>query len=110
MSRQMNRTVTAILSVALAFGTIGFASAPAYASRGAPDYRLTTMEPVKGTKVASETLWRCGDNTCVAQAATSRPEIVCAKVAREVGKMESFSYRGTAFDADALAKCNAKAR
>jgi hypothetical protein len=106
----MNRTVTAILSVVLAFGTVGFASQPAFAGRGAPDYRLTTTAPVQGTKVAADTAWRCADNSCFAQAASSRPEIVCAKVAREVGKMESFSYRGTAFDADTLAKCNAKAR
>ncbi len=106
----MNRTVTALFSIALALGTVSFASGPAFASRGAPDYRVTTTTPITGTKVASETLWRCADNACVAQAATSRPEIVCARMAREVGKLESFSYRGTAFDADTLAKCNVKAR
>jgi hypothetical protein len=106
----MNRTLTALLSIALAFGTLSIGAGPAYASRGEPDYRVTTVAAVTGIKVASDTVWRCADKNCVATAATSRPEIVCARVARDIGKVESFSYRGSAFDADSLAKCNVKAR
>ena len=106
----MNRTVTAILSLFLAAGTMSVAVAPAFAGRGAPDYRVTTVDAVKGVKIANETLWRCANNICVADSAPSRPEIVCAKVAREIGKLDSFSFRGATFDADALAKCNTRAR
>jgi hypothetical protein len=106
----MNRTATAILSIALAFATVGFGAAPAFANRVGPDYRAVTTASVTGVKVASEVAWRCADNVCVAQAANSRPAIVCAHVAREVGKLESFSFRGEALDADTLAKCNTKAR
>jgi len=35
---------------------------------------------------------------------------MCELVVREVGTLNSFSANGTAFDADALAKCNARAR
>lgn len=106
----MNRTVTAFLSVLLAAGTMSVAAGPAFAARSAPDYRVTTVDAVKGTKIANDTLWRCANNTCVADSAPSRPEIVCAKVAREIGKLDSFAFRGEAFDADTLAKCNTRAR
>jgi hypothetical protein len=73
-------------------------------------YRATTVEPVNGTKIANETPWRCKDGRCVAQQANSSIRNVCAQLARKVGRIESFSFRGSLLDADALAKCNSKAR
>ena len=99
-----------IASIAMTVVTIGVSVSPAYANRGAPDYRLTLEQAASGTKVARETLWRCGTEGCTASSGTSRPEITCAHAVREVGKVTSFSFKGEAFDADALAKCNAKAR
>jgi hypothetical protein len=46
----------------------------------------------------------------VASKANARDNIVCELVAREVGKLQSFRANGADFDADALAKCNTKAR
>ena len=99
-----------IASLAMTAVTIGISLSPAYANRGAPDYRMTLEQSVTGSKVARETLWRCGTDGCSASNAASRPEITCAHAVREVGKVTSFSFKGAAFDADALAKCNAKAR
>jgi hypothetical protein len=86
------------------------AASPASANRGAPDYRVTIEKSVTGTKVARDTLWRCNGNECTASAATSRPAIVCAAMAREVGTLSSFTFRGEPIDAEALAKCNSRAR
>ncbi|HMT43541.1 MAG TPA: hypothetical protein PKA59_03245 [Chakrabartia sp.] len=82
---------------------------PVHAAQG-PDYRAKLVTPVDGTRVASETLWRCAGGDCTAGKASARPGIVCVHVVRELGKVESFAFQGKDFDADALAKCNAKAR
>lgn len=66
--------------------------------------------PAKDSLITRSTLWKCGEGVCTASKSTSRDAIVCEVVAREVGQLTSFSVKGTEFDADALAKCNAKAR
>lgn len=97
-------------AVAISATILGAFTAPAFANRGAPEYRLTAEQLTTGTKVARDVMWRCNDAGCTAANATSRPEIVCATAAREFGKLSSFNAKGEAFDAEALAKCNAKAR
>ena len=42
--------------------------------------------------------------------APEREAILCQLVARDAGKLSAFSAGGQAFDADALAKCNAHAK
>ena len=114
MAKSFNRFVPQILptfaAIAISATILGAFTAPAFANRGAPEYRLTAEQSVTGTKVARDTLWKCSDAGCSAASATSRPEIVCATAVREIGKVSSFSVRGEAFNAAALAKCNAKAR
>jgi uncharacterized low-complexity protein len=66
--------------------------------------------PTKASLVTRSTIWKCGEGSCTAAKANARDNIVCELVVREVGKLDAFSANGTAFDADALAKCNAKAR
>lgn len=88
--------------------TLTFAAA---AHAGVPVYRAVPAAAVSGTKIVSDgLLWRCGADGCVATNATSRASIVCAQTAREVGKLERFSVNAEDFDAEALAKCNAKAK
>ena len=57
-----------------------------------------------------DTLWKCGDAGCAAAAGSSRPAVVCAVLAREVGTLRSFSFKGEELSADELAKCNARAK
>jgi hypothetical protein len=97
-------------SIAFSVFLLGATTNASFAATTAPDYRLTPTQTVTGTKVVNETLWRCNTNVCTAATANSRPEIVCAQAARKVGKVSSFSYKGTDFDASALEKCNAKAK
>jgi hypothetical protein len=110
MAHTLPRILPMLASLVVSATLLGATASPAFANRGAPDYRLTVEQTVTGNKVARDTLWRCADNGCTAAAANSRPEVVCAQIVREVGKVSTFSFRGAAFDADALAKCNTKAR
>lgn len=110
MSHFLPRLAPALAAVAVSAALFGATTTSAFASRGGPDYRLVPSEAQSGNKVARDVLWRCGDAGCTASNATSRPEIVCAHAVRELGQLTSFSFRGEAFDADTLAKCNAKAR
>jgi hypothetical protein len=106
----MPRILPMIASLAMSLLVLSATASPAFATRTAPDFRLTAVTPVTGTKISGETLWRCNTTGCTAAAGNSRPAIICAQAARALGPLESFSFRDTAFEADALAKCNAKAK
>jgi hypothetical protein len=76
-----------------------------------PTYRAVPASAVAQTNVIADgVMWRCGSEGCVATNATSRPAIVCAQAARQVGKLESFAVGTQTFDAESLAKCNTKAK
>jgi hypothetical protein len=106
----MKKILATLASFSTAFLLITATATPAFAS--APMYKLVPATAVASAKsvVVGETLWRCTTDGCVAREGTSRPAIVCAQAARKVGKIESFTANGTAFNADELAKCNEKAR
>lgn len=107
----MPRFLPVIASIAMSLLMLGAAATPAFAASG-PDYRLSlaSAPAVAQNRVAGDVLWRCGPDGCMAASATSRPAIVCARAAKEFGQVTSFAFRGEALDADALAKCNAKAK
>ena len=69
-----------------------------------------TTAPGKSSIVTRSTVWKCNDATCTASKSTSRDAIMCELFAREVGTLSAFSAGGTAFDAAALEKCNARAK
>jgi hypothetical protein len=96
-------------AAAMSFIVLGAATQPVQAARG-PDYRLTAQTAQSGKFVAADTLWACGADGCTAAKSTSRPSTVCASAARQIGTIASFTFRDEMFDAEALAKCNAKAR
>ena len=91
----------AILSIALV-------STPAFASGFQAE---TSSRPPQARFVARDSIWHCTDNACVSANETStRPAIVCAALARQVGALRSFSANGRAFGAEELQACNARAR
>lgn len=104
MTRQHERfRLTAVLAaLAVLLGSAAFAAEP--------DYRATTVKPVNGKIISEETFWRCVDGQCSAQQSSDTRRLVCPKLVKKVGKIESFSFRGTPFDTAALAECNLKAR
>ena len=109
MFNPLPKIIPVAAAAAMSFFVLGATVQPVQAARSA-DYRLTTQAPASGTFVASDTLWVCGDTGCTAATSTSRPAMVCSSAARKIGALSSFTFREQAFDADALAKCNAKAR
>ncbi len=56
------------------------------------------------------TPWHLDGGAYVAARAPERDVVLCQLVARDVGQLQSFSVAGKAIDADALAKCNARAK
>lgn len=104
----------AAVMVALAYTTLTFgaaiAPAPAQAATGGAFYRaeITAPAPANSRPIASGIVWKCAENVCTAGEATSRPAIVCARLAKEVGPLASFTVGDKAFAAEELARCNGK--
>ena len=88
---------------------LGFAlaAAPALA---APAYQAEpAAKPAAAKLVLRDTVWKCGDAGCAGSQSNSRPAVVCAVLAREVGALRSFSAEGRTLSAEELEKCNARA-
>lgn len=66
--------------------------------------------PAKTTLVTNSTPWQRQGNAYVAARAPERDAVLCDLVARSTGALSAFTVAGRAYDADALAKCNAHAR
>lgn len=66
--------------------------------------------PTKTSFVARETVWTWRDTAYTARKGDSRDAIQCELAAKQAGKLTAFTAGGTAFDAAALDKCNAKAK
>lgn len=91
----------AILSVA-------FLAAPASAT---PFYSAEpATAPTQERVIARDNVWTCGGATCVSRRTGSRPAVVCATLARQVGVLRSFAVEGRAFEAAELETCNSRAR
>ena len=99
-----------VLSLAAVAAAVFMSPATAQA-RVSGYYTATPVAaPAEASYVTRNTIWSCDSGTCVAQKAADRPQFVCERIAKSVGKLDTFTAGGEALDADALAKCNAKAR
>ena len=81
------------------------------AAAAASNYQATLSVPAAQSKlISSERIWSCDGLACVAGGeATSAAARICARLAREVGPVASFTAQGRALDAAQLAACNEKA-
>lgn len=104
----MNRlSTTAILAAA----ALTASAAGAATAQSAGYYTAVPVtKPAKSQFIARDTIWTLRDSAFVARRGDDRPAVQCELVARQVGKLASFTANGAAFDAAALEKCNAKAR
>jgi len=94
-----------VAAVALAF------AAPAVAQQPSHFYVATpAAAPAEASYVTRNTAWSCSGGVCVAQKAADRPQFVCERIVKSLGKLDAFIAGGEALDPDALAKCNAKAK
>jgi len=100
-----------LLSFAALAGAAALVSPAVAQARGATYYIATpAAAPAQASYVTRNALWSCNAGVCTADKAADRADFVCQRIAKSVGKLESFSAGGSALDADALAKCNAKAK
>jgi hypothetical protein len=61
--------------------------------------------------ISDGTAWSCKDLTCEAATTPDLPvSMICARVVRVTGPVESFTINGKALTAAQLATCNAKAK
>lgn len=103
MLRQLLTTLTAFLCAGL---MVAAAAGPAVASH----YQAQpTVTPAKAKLVLRDIVWNCGDAGCAAGKSNSRPAIVCAQLARQIGTLRAFSVKGEPLAASDLQKCNARA-
>ena len=94
-----------LAAVALLVTAAGAGAAPAGYYAATP-----ATPPARSSLITHDTPWRLQGATYVADRAPERAEMLCQLVAARVGQLSAFSAGGTAFDADKLAKCNARAK
>lgn len=84
-----------------------FTATTAEARSTAIAYTAELQAPVEASQeIIKGTVVRCAGTECIGGKSTSSPRTVCAKIADKFGPIASFAYKGEAFDAEALAKCN----
>ena len=101
---QLAFVAAAFVGTALSFGVTATPASAAPTSF----YEVQLAAPVAGAKttVINDVAFRCDGATCRGSQGTSRAEVVCARLARKVGEVASFTAKGEALDAEGLAKCN----
>ena len=104
MSRLVSFAAAAASSLVLLTAAAGHAAPRSY-------YVATAAQaPENANFVTRSTIWSCDGTTCTAARAAERAAFVCERIAGEIGALTAFTAGGDAFDPDALAKCNAKAK
>lgn len=105
--RDNGATAFAMLCVGISLGAAASA-APSMASSGAPYYSVELASPAsKAHTIVGGVLWQCNGTTCIAAKSSSRPAMMCKRVAREFGEVSKFSAGGEVLTAEQLASCNA---
>lgn len=103
--------MTRLASLAAAALSLAAIMPAAASAQSGGHYAATAVEaPKKTSFVTQNTIWKCKDAVCTAPRAASQDKVVCERVVRNVGTLAAFTVGGTAFDAEALAACNARAK
>ena len=90
--------------------SLALVSTPALRRRHLPGAQPLARPPQERF-VARDTVWRCADDGLrLDQRTATRPAIVCAALARQVGALRSFTVDGRAFGAEELAEPATRAR
>lgn len=106
--------MTRTLSIAAALVGSAMLMTPitSHAQEPAGSYYIATpvAKPSKTSVITRSTVWKLHDTAYVANKAPEREAVLCELVAERVGTLSGFTVAGQAFDADALAKCNTRAK
>ena len=106
MTRHLVSTLLALLGAVAVFGA---SAGPALAET--VHYRAEPATPqAQARLIVKDLIWKCGPAGCIAGKSNSRPAIDCPALARQIGTLRSFTVAGQALPAEALEKCNARAR
>ena len=98
------------LAAALVAGATMIDATAAHAQTGAYYVAMPAQQPTRADLMTRETPWSLRNGSYVAARAPERDATLCAAVARSAGQLTAFSVGGKAYDADALARCNAHAK
>lgn len=105
----MRQLLPAILALAgTAAASFAITAAPVRAAANGPFYSATLSRPMDGTQkvIQKGVLWKCEGAECTAPRDTSRPAIVCARLAQKVGPVSRFATPQGELAAEDLARCN----
>lgn len=106
LSQSPSRSLVTLATAAITTGLL-FTASGAQARSSAVVYTAELAAPVEAARhIIRGTVIHCADTQCKGAKSNSSPRTICAKLSREVGTLESFSYKGEAMDAESLAKCN----
>jgi hypothetical protein len=84
-----------------------FTATTAEARSTAIAYTAELQAPVEAAQeIIKDAVIRCAGTECIGGQSGSAPGTICAKIVDEFGPVVNFTYKGEAFDAEALAKCN----
>jgi len=99
--------IAATLATAMMATMVLFTATAGHARGNTVVYTAQIAEPLQpSTHITKGTVIRCAGTECKGAKSSSSTRTICAKIADKVGPVASFSYKGEAIDADALAKCN----
>ena len=98
------------LAAAALVGATMVGATTAHAQTAGYYVAVPVEQQAKDSLVTRETLWKLRGNAYVAARAPERDTYLCSAVVHTTGALSSFTVGGQAFDADQLAKCNAKAK
>jgi hypothetical protein len=79
-------------------------------SAAAATYSASPVTPASGKFAARDLLWVCAGGTCSGSTLNSRPLVLCQGLAKQVGRLQSFSVDGRPLSDPELERCNASAR
>lgn len=92
----------------LAVAALAATGGPALSEIKALNGWLTLQAPTARDHIVFDgAAWRCKADTCRAPSVKALPPMrSCRRLARELGPISGFGYRGVAFSAEELAACN----
>ena len=97
-------------AIAIAVTLFAGAAANAQPRSAASYYSATLTTPAAHARaVAGGIVWNCAGTECSAPRGTSRPAVVCARMAREFGAVSTFVADGRPLETADLERCNAAA-
>jgi len=108
----MIRLLSLAAALAASAASLTLAAGPAEAQAARAAFYVATPEaaPAAARTMTRATGWTLRDGRYLAARAPERPALLCDLLARDVGRLTSFSAGDATFDADQLAKCNRRAK